>query len=1248
MPGHKKVQQKLSTVLLLLIFCLVLFLPVIPAAAEGEPVFTITPASRSSASLLEGEQPGQTRKNVMINSGQDELFNIDTSYYVVLKKDVSLSDVYEAEYLSNNEIMFSPSSTLVEGSYDVFVNHPNAPGGQYDTGKTFTVGDPSVTLTPSSVANNYSQAVTINVTGINTNFADSQTQVMVMSGTNYASSFNVTDAGTMTFLLGTGLPAGSYDVAFVTTIPGGNEEFTLTNALTVRGEPSISISPSSLVEGYSAATVTVNGTNTGFNGTTVKVLDAGGEPTGKAGTPNVESATKLTFVVGTGLTAGSYTVRVTSGDEVADAVLTVGSASAVLKLTDSGTDFTGLNEGYTTSRNLTLAGTNTSFGGTTQLKLFKGETEITGKITNETVQSVTSLTFTLATGLTGGEYTVRATTGAQVVTASFTVRTPALTSVTFSSPIAVGSVIPQGYQQFSVSVVGENTLFVNRTSNITLMKGDQAVTGKISAINRADNTSMSFNLESGLEPGSDYQLVIDDLSFGLTYGFTVTEPGFAISPASFVNVSSDPLTINVTGTNTHFNLQDVTPTVTIRDSGDQIVGMVSGVENIDNDPTKLRFRVIPNSIDNPGSYTITIRTNKASVLDESITETDILTVTACGIGSISPSVVYTDRLGVDDITVNGNSTNFTAQTRVQLQKDGLDVGSLITPTIMTTATLKFTVPAGLETGTYTLKVIESTGGAEYSTTFQVQARSITLSSTSKTFGYEAFVMTVTGSGVAFDSGVNLPTIKILDAGGSQADQGLTPENILTGSFTFNFPVGLPGGHYTVQVTFQDAGTTYSGITLTKSFVVIQAAPELQDVTVTDPSGAANNGKLLVTDGRADKTNPLMYRVSATSPDTPNIGDPADTYTELPQDGLITADSGEYTSVIEAAGTPAYIIAFKSFQVDPALSPPAYQGASLNSTNTVATLSFDVTLADNTGGALKAAVSFAADGTNFVALGNNDAVEIQGANLVVTFEQALAGSLNKLRVAADALADAAFPAAVLNVLTETESLTAADISPPVYQRAYLTSDRVKLTLVFNEPPVNNLADGNALKAAVTFAADGTNYAFLAAGDAVSLEDNKLIVTFAQELQGDNNSLKVAANSLKDAAGNVLTEDVVTGPVSVDDCFIATAAYGSYLHPRVQVLRDFRDDVLLKTVPGRYLVDAYYHYSPPLAAYIASHDLLRAVVRIILAPLVFAVANPLLFFAALVLAMGALACAVRRLVSGYRKRSNGRFLCKKEMD
>jgi len=126
---------------------------------------------------------------------------------------------------------------------------------------------------------------------------------------------------------------------------------------------------------------------------------------------------------------------------------------------------------------------------------------------------------------------------------------------------------------------------------------------------------------------------------------------------------------------------------------------------------------------------------------------------------------------------------------------------------------------------------------------------------------------------------------------------------------------------------------------------------------------------------------------------------------------------------------------------------------------------------------------------------------------------------------------------------------ADNTAPAYQSAALNASLTVATLTFNEALVNNLADLPTLKAAVTFAADGTTFSALAAGDAVAISGSTLTVTFASALSGTTNKIKVAANSLKDAAGNVLASSVTTAALdatdTTPDAFAFTAQTGAAL-------------------------------------------------------------------------------------------------------
>jgi hypothetical protein len=62
-----------------------------------------------------------------------------------------------------------------------------------------------------------------------------------------------------------------------------------------------------------------------------------------------------------------------------------------------------------------------------------------------------------------------------------------------------------------------------------------------------------------------------------------------------------------------------------------------------------------------------------------------------------------------------------------------------------------------------------------------------------------------------------------------------------------------------------------------------------------------------------------------------------------------------------------------------------------------------------------------------------------------------------------------------------------------------------------------------------------------------------------------------------------------------CFVSTVAYGTETASQLNIMRDFRDQVLLENALGSRFVATYYKVSPPVADFIAKRDFLRAVVR-----------------------------------------------------
>ncbi|HUS65677.1 MAG TPA: CFI-box-CTERM domain-containing protein, partial [Kofleriaceae bacterium] len=105
--------------------------------------------------------------------------------------------------------------------------------------------------------------------------------------------------------------------------------------------------------------------------------------------------------------------------------------------------------------------------------------------------------------------------------------------------------------------------------------------------------------------------------------------------------------------------------------------------------------------------------------------------------------------------------------------------------------------------------------------------------------------------------------------------------------------------------------------------------------------------------------------------------------------------------------------------------------------------------------------------------------------------------------------------------------------------------------------------------------------------------------------------VRALAMCDAASPIVTGEMTTAKanyVTLNGCFIATAAYGTPLAGELDALRRLRDRHLLSNPAGRLAVAVYYAFSPPVARAIATDDHLRAAVRRLVAPLVRASVAP----------------------------------------
>lgn len=115
------------------------------------------------------------------------------------------------------------------------------------------------------------------------------------------------------------------------------------------------------------------------------------------------------------------------------------------------------------------------------------------------------------------------------------------------------------------------------------------------------------------------------------------------------------------------------------------------------------------------------------------------------------------------------------------------------------------------------------------------------------------------------------------------------------------------------------------------------------------------------------------------------------------------------------------------------------------------------------------------------------------------------------------------------------------------------------------------------------------------------------SFTLSIIGTSGSLTHTVNvGITITAPGATTSSSSTSTPGAPKCLIATATYGSELAPEVQLLRNFRDNSIMKTDAGSNFMLAfnawYYSFSPYVANYINTHWVERTIMKGVLYPLI----------------------------------------------
>ena len=108
--------------------------------------------------------------------------------------------------------------------------------------------------------------------------------------------------------------------------------------------------------------------------------------------------------------------------------------------------------------------------------------------------------------------------------------------------------------------------------------------------------------------------------------------------------------------------------------------------------------------------------------------------------------------------------------------------------------------------------------------------------------------------------------------------------------------------------------------------------------------------------------------------------------------------------------------------------------------------------------------------------------------------------------------------------------------------------------------------------------------------------RMVRLWMKEFGINENEIRSVPQAASYGGGSDITSTSTSG------CFIATAAYGTPFAEEIDVLRNWRDNFLEASYPGRLFIRTYYTLSPPVADNISESDGKRKIVRTALGPIV----------------------------------------------
>jgi hypothetical protein len=173
--------------------------------------------------------------------------------------------------------------------------------------------------------------------------------------------------------------------------------------------------------------------------------------------------------------------------------------------------------------------------------------------------------------------------------------------------------------------------------------------------------------------------------------------------------------------------------------------------------------------------------------------------------------------------------------------------------------------------------------------------------------------------------------------------------------------------------------------------------------------------------------------------------------------------------------------------------------------------------------VKQFISYTRDGVNYVALSENDQLQIAGNKMTIIFTEPLIGNNNIVKIPAGILGDDNGVANTNDIYTN--KIVANKTEPQLSKVESIKGQTILLW--FDKNIFSNVTD---LKSIVLFTTDDREFFNLGEFDTVDISQNCLIINL-KGIVGGKLKLKILENALKDGSNNIINYEIVTENVTI---------------------------------------------------------------------------------------------------------------------